>query len=209
MKRCFAGALPIVGLSLVLAACGGEEDTNDGNNGTPDVTVGDTVLVAVVNPEINDGHSTGTPNELGDDREGVAIDTDPGEDGITEDGMVVLDVETRNEASAAQQADEKPGAAHQKRPIKVMRSFESAALSSVLPDGEVSTSARPVLPWTSWSPAIAVAKLSISKSSSWPARRDQFLASAAASHGLAESISIVTGFAGMGRGTVRIGSPFG
>ena len=50
------------------------------------------MFVAVVNPAVMDGHSTSTPDQLGDERDAVSIKAEPGEDGRTADGLVVLDV---------------------------------------------------------------------------------------------------------------------
>jgi hypothetical protein len=42
------------------------------------VNAGDTVLVAIVNPTVNDGHQNGVPGSLGDEREGILVTADPG-----------------------------------------------------------------------------------------------------------------------------------
>jgi hypothetical protein len=93
LKQRYLSVLSSTFVLFAVTACGGDdEESKGGNSGTPDVTVGDTVVVAVINPQVNDGHSTGTPDELSDERDAVSVKADPGEDGVTADGMVVLDV---------------------------------------------------------------------------------------------------------------------
>lgn len=59
---------------------------------TGDVPAGSTVVVAVVNPVVNAPHNTGVPGELGDLRDGVDIDPEPGGAAVTVDGLAVADV---------------------------------------------------------------------------------------------------------------------
>ena len=61
-------------LLLGPTGCGGDETTGGMGTGSstsnvnPDVTAGSTVIVAILNPVVNDGHSTGVPASLGDKR---------------------------------------------------------------------------------------------------------------------------------------------
>ncbi|MBZ5708841.1 hypothetical protein [Nannocystis pusilla] len=59
---------------------------------TADVPAGSTVVVAVVNPVVNSPHNTGVPGELGDVRDGVDVDPEPGGAAVTVDGLAVADV---------------------------------------------------------------------------------------------------------------------
>jgi hypothetical protein len=59
---------------------------------TADVPAGSTVVVAVVNPVVNTPHNTGVPGELGDVREGIDVDPEPGGAAVTVDGLAVAEV---------------------------------------------------------------------------------------------------------------------
>jgi hypothetical protein len=59
---------------------------------TADVPAGSTVVVAVINPVVNTPHNTGVPGELGDVREGIDVDPEPGGVAVTVDGLAVADV---------------------------------------------------------------------------------------------------------------------
>lgn len=100
-----------VGLLALLAtagACGDDEASSSSGAGggggsssiassstgntDPDVNAGNTVIVAIVNPVVNDGHQGAVPGSLGDEREGIVVDAEPGGDDVTEDGLAVVDV---------------------------------------------------------------------------------------------------------------------
>lgn len=59
---------------------------------TADVPAGSTVVVAVLNPVVNTPHNTGVPDELGDVREGIDVDPEPGDAAVTADGVAVAEV---------------------------------------------------------------------------------------------------------------------
>jgi hypothetical protein len=77
----------VLTLAALAAGCGGGPTTDD-----PDVTAGATVIVAIVNPVVNDAHNTGVPASLGSEREGFVVDAEPGGDDVTEDGIGVVEV---------------------------------------------------------------------------------------------------------------------
>jgi hypothetical protein len=62
------------------------------SNQNPDVIPGSTVVVAILNPVVNDAHNTGVPASLGDERNGILVEAEPGESDISEDGIAVVDV---------------------------------------------------------------------------------------------------------------------
>jgi hypothetical protein len=82
-------------LILALLACQGcDDDDGDKKDGDPtddpDVVAGSTVIVAIVNPVVNDPHNTGVPDSLGDERDGITVSAEPGGSDVTEDGVAVL-----------------------------------------------------------------------------------------------------------------------
>jgi hypothetical protein len=94
-----AAATAVVWLT---AACGGDDETSGGggtagggtsSNEDPDVVAGDTVVVAILNPTVNDAHNTGVPDSLGDERDGVTVTATPGTSDVTADGIAVVDVD--------------------------------------------------------------------------------------------------------------------
>ncbi|MGK4003834.1 hypothetical protein WMF31_14475 [Sorangium sp. So ce1036] len=82
--RCALLALACAGA----VGCGGDDTT-----GTPedvDVSAGATAVVAILNPVVNEPHSTGVPAELGDARDGIVVAATPGGRDITADGIAVV-----------------------------------------------------------------------------------------------------------------------
>jgi hypothetical protein len=83
-------------LSACLAVSCGDDDgesvgspsTTPGTN--PDVAAGATTFVAVLNPIVNTGHTTGTPGSLGTGRDGVTVAIRGGASITTADGLGVL-----------------------------------------------------------------------------------------------------------------------
>jgi len=111
MKTMMVIVLGLLGLGL--AACGDDDsgpddyggssgnrgDSDNGRDGGDgaDVEVGDTVIVAIINPVINDGHKGGTPAEHGADRNGITVDAEPGESAVSADnGLAIVDVPAGN-----------------------------------------------------------------------------------------------------------------
>jgi hypothetical protein len=96
----------LVVAALLSTACGDDGSSSGGEGGTgatgsgststgnvdPDVNAGQTVIVAIVNPVVNDGHQNGVPDSLGDERDGVNVDAEPGGEDLSEDGIAVVDV---------------------------------------------------------------------------------------------------------------------
>jgi hypothetical protein len=87
-------------VSLGATGCGGDDAQAGATGGasssneSPDVSAGSTVIVAVVNPVVNDAHNTGVPASLGNERNGITVDAEPGGSDVTEDGIAVVDVPT-------------------------------------------------------------------------------------------------------------------
>jgi hypothetical protein len=77
-----------IGLGLALQGCG---DVNNGAN--PDRPFGETTIVVVVNPVINDGNTTTVPAVYDETRvSGIGVDAHPGDSDTTdENGFAVLD----------------------------------------------------------------------------------------------------------------------
>src|SRR5690606_5077158 len=80
--------------ALGALACGDDnEPVGPGGTGGADVQAGTTAVVAVLNPVVNEAHTTGEPAELGPERDGIAIDAEPGDDAVTaNDGLAVMGV---------------------------------------------------------------------------------------------------------------------
>jgi hypothetical protein len=83
----------VVALSSALFAVGcSDDETKAPGPIDPDVTVGATALIAIVNPVPNAGHNTGVPAEAGDERSAITVKADPGGEDVTEAGIAVVPV---------------------------------------------------------------------------------------------------------------------
>lgn len=72
---------------------GGAGASGSTGAGAADTAAGSTVLVALVNPIVNEGNETEVPAELGDERQGLSVDAEPGGDDVTDDaGLAVVEV---------------------------------------------------------------------------------------------------------------------
>jgi hypothetical protein len=93
--------LPMI-CALAAASSCGDDEANDGSGGNgaggagtggADVEAGATAIVAIVNPVVNDAHNTGVPATVGTERDGIAVDAEPGENGVTAgEGLAVVGV---------------------------------------------------------------------------------------------------------------------
>jgi hypothetical protein len=85
----------VCSLMLVLSsspiACSDDDDADGRSGEGADVEFGETAIVVVVNPAVNDGHTQAVPTSLGTRRSGVAIEAEPGGDATTAaDGLAVI-----------------------------------------------------------------------------------------------------------------------
>ena len=83
-------------LTMALAAtgCGGDDNDNGNGPGTVDNILGETAFVAIINPVVNTGHTTGVPNVTGDERNGIPVDANPGDADVSENGIAVVETGT-------------------------------------------------------------------------------------------------------------------
>lgn len=94
----------VVGLAALalLAGCGSDDDDEDDKTHDPDQPFGATAIVVVVNPSVNTGNASPVPNQLGTEREGIAVDAQPGDAATTDaTGLAVLDELAEGELSLA------------------------------------------------------------------------------------------------------------
>lgn len=87
----------LLGAALLMSAACTPQGVDVGNTGvtvgdTADVPAGSTVLVAIVNPVVNNPHNTGVPGEQGSVRDGIDVDPEPGGAAVTVDGLAVVDI---------------------------------------------------------------------------------------------------------------------
>lgn|GEM_PF-1348235 len=75
--------------SLGLFGCGSDNINGNGPNDV-DNLAGTTAFVAILNPVVNDGHTTGVPSISGTEREGVPVKATPGDADTTVDGIAVV-----------------------------------------------------------------------------------------------------------------------
>lgn len=90
----WAGPAGLCFVLLVLGACtdDAKDDAGTGETGA-DQELGDTALVAIVNPVVNTGHNTGVPAEQGSERDGIPVNAEPGTDSPTANaGLAVVEV---------------------------------------------------------------------------------------------------------------------
>ncbi len=81
-----------VSFTLAVLGCGSDKEETNNNDEGADQTLGETAIVVVVNPVQNEGHTADLPAVYGDDREGIVIDSEPGDSATTNDtGLGVLD----------------------------------------------------------------------------------------------------------------------
>jgi hypothetical protein len=80
----------LLALCSVAPACGDDDAAGHSGDGA-DVEFGETAIVIVVNPMVNDGHTQDVPDSLGTIRDDVAVDASPGGSAETDaDGLAVL-----------------------------------------------------------------------------------------------------------------------
>jgi len=77
---------------VILDVSGMEADAEAGAEAGETIPAGSTVVVVLINPVVNEGHAGGTPGELGQVRDAVAIDPEPGGAAATVDGLAVAEV---------------------------------------------------------------------------------------------------------------------
>jgi hypothetical protein len=72
---------------------GGDDDDNNNNTSGPDTVdnlLGDTALVAIINPVVNTGHTTGVPSITGTERNAIPVEANPGDAAVSENGIAVV-----------------------------------------------------------------------------------------------------------------------
>jgi hypothetical protein len=86
--------------AAVLTAGCGDDDEAGGPIRTPDSPFGETAIVAVVNPAVNEGNTTDTPSSLGTERGSIVVDAEPGGAGTTDaTGLAVIQELARGDLS--------------------------------------------------------------------------------------------------------------
>ena len=74
-------------LTTPLVGCGNRTGSPDA-----DQPFGDSAIVVVMNPEVNEGNTVSVPASLADAREGLSVDVDPGGSAIIDaTGLAVID----------------------------------------------------------------------------------------------------------------------